>query len=243
MLNGFVNYSQGNNTYLQSMLNVTPKTPESASLSKFIDIPAGSYTGTTSFSFPLYQIESNGHNFPISLDYHASGIKVGETSGRAGLGWAINICNASLSKQTNGKKDADFITNHNPYTFAPYYYQVPGHDYVTAIEVTNCDGEFPTDTQPDVYSYSIDGESGKFIHDSNGVIQKIPYNAIKIAKNENGTPAGYTFTTTDGVKYKFIYNGVQITKTSSGMVEDMNNFRINEIELINGEKILFNYRI
>lgn len=97
---------------------IIPKTPEAGALSKFIDIPPGSYTGTTSVSVPVYTINSFV-SIPLSIDYHASGITVGQISSRSGLGWVINVGNISLSKQIIGYDDVDHIPEYNVTGFNP----------------------------------------------------------------------------------------------------------------------------
>src|SRR6186713_262385 len=52
-----------------------PPAPNAASLGKFGDIPVGYYTGTPNISVPIYDLKSSRLSLPISLSYHASGVK------------------------------------------------------------------------------------------------------------------------------------------------------------------------
>ena len=60
--------------------------PNAASLGKFGDHPVSYVTGTPSISVPIYTVQEGPINLPISLNYHASGIKVAETASWVGLG-------------------------------------------------------------------------------------------------------------------------------------------------------------
>lgn len=61
-----------------------------ASLGKFGDIPVSLYTGTPNISIPLHEVNSRSLSIPLSMSYHASGIKVEEIAGWVGLGWALD---------------------------------------------------------------------------------------------------------------------------------------------------------
>src|SRR5579871_878455 len=74
----------------QQLINVGTSSPEAASLSKFGNIPVSYCTGIPSISIPIYTINIGSIKLPISLDYHAGGIKVDETSSSVGLGWALS---------------------------------------------------------------------------------------------------------------------------------------------------------
>ena len=86
-----VNTFAQNNSSAVSTPDVFPKTPEAASLGKFIDIPSGNYTGVATFTIPLYEIEFDGEKVPIQLTYTTTGVKVGEIASRVGLGWALDL--------------------------------------------------------------------------------------------------------------------------------------------------------
>jgi hypothetical protein len=114
----FLSFSQNNNS-ISDLEKIIPKTPEASALSKFIDIAPGNYTGSTSVTVPIYTINSMGISLPISIDYHASGITVGQVSSRSGLGWIINVGNISLSKQIIGTEDLNNIPEYNVIGFNP----------------------------------------------------------------------------------------------------------------------------
>jgi len=41
-------------------------------------------------SIPIYTIVQDGISIPITLDYHARGVRVDEVASNVGLGWALN---------------------------------------------------------------------------------------------------------------------------------------------------------
>ena len=64
--------------------------PDAASLGKYGEFPVNNYTGLPSISIPLYSVQSGEIGLPISINYHAGGIKVEEMASWVGLGWSLN---------------------------------------------------------------------------------------------------------------------------------------------------------
>jgi hypothetical protein len=63
--------------------------PNVASLGKFTEIPVDMANGIPSITIPIYTIQQGPLSVPISLDYHASGIRVAETASWVGTGWTL----------------------------------------------------------------------------------------------------------------------------------------------------------
>jgi hypothetical protein len=61
--------------------------PEAESISRYGSVPVGHFTGTAEVTIPLYKINVEDYQIPISLSYHTSGIKVNDISSWVGLGW------------------------------------------------------------------------------------------------------------------------------------------------------------
>src|SRR5258708_7501564 len=77
---------------------IVPPSPNAEAFSKYGDIPVSTYTGIPDITIPLYEINVRDIHVPISLSYHASGIKVGEEASRIGLGWVIN-CGGLINRK------------------------------------------------------------------------------------------------------------------------------------------------
>ena len=82
-----------------------PKTPEAAGISLYGNIPVGEYTGTPDISIPIYTMKCGSIELPITLSYHASGIKVAQEATWVGLGWNL-IAGGSISLNAVGHADA-----------------------------------------------------------------------------------------------------------------------------------------
>ncbi|KAA6334045.1 hypothetical protein EZS27_017608 [termite gut metagenome] len=81
-----------------------PASPAAASLGIYGQIPVGNYTGTAEISVPLYEISYKELSVPISISYHASGIKPDIFPGPVGLGWTLNAGGA-ITRVVHGSPD------------------------------------------------------------------------------------------------------------------------------------------
>jgi hypothetical protein len=88
-----------------SMLkNVVPPSPNVASLGKYGDLPVSLYTGIPGISIPLYEIKSGDLTLPVSVSYHAGGVKVEEVASSVGLGWSLNA-GGVIGRNVRGMQD------------------------------------------------------------------------------------------------------------------------------------------
>ncbi len=220
-----VNKFLSQNKSYERTIDMFPKTPDAAALSKFIDIPPGNYTGVANFSIPLYTIDLDGISIPIELNYVTNGIKVGELASRVGLGWSLNT-GASLSQQVIGARDVTSRShilidwNFNPIISYPAC-TISG-DYYKALAVTSyLEAEPQIDLKPDIFAYSLlNGKSGKFILDAqNETGVPMPYNSIKIKK---GNVMDMMITDETGIRYDFSHIDGSIKTRNTCYREDNN---------------------
>lgn len=78
-------------TTIYELPNYAAKTPEAAAFLKYGEYPVNLSTGVPNISIPLYTVGIQDFSLPISIDYHASGIKVNQEASWVGLGWNLNF--------------------------------------------------------------------------------------------------------------------------------------------------------
>lgn len=92
-------------TFLVAMshaqVNVT--SPSATELVRYERIPVSYFNGLPAIEIPIYTIHSKDITFPISLSYHASGIKVNQYPTMVGLGWNMNL--GAITRVVNGLPD------------------------------------------------------------------------------------------------------------------------------------------
>lgn len=235
---------------------LSPPTPEAFSLFKFTDIPVSHTTGIPNTSIPIHTIKLKDFEFPISLNYHSSGIRIEEIASNVGLGWTLNS-GGMIYNQVNDLDDyeagigftgvANLIPQNRELDPAisgsEERYNPTNPDYFTALQLT----EAEIDTQPDIYYYNCGNLSGKFFYSKDGVANPMPYAPIKIVRN------GYfSFVITDEKGTKYTFERISETTTGTTSIEGpaykityneakSYTFHIVKIETINNEIINFTY--
>lgn len=203
-----------------------PKSPEVAAIDRYGDYPTNLFAGLPAISIPLYEINAGDFKIPVVLNYHASGIKVNEKAGWAGLGWAIST-GGQISRKVRGKPDEDpegFLTNKiaqaatlNPETQNGMY-------FLSSLRK----GQY--DTEPDIFTYSFGDKNGKFFFNAadNFKVAPIPYSPLFIQAVKGGEPFHFRIRDESGNRYTFGKTVRETTSvgssdaaTSAWLMEDM----------------------
>lgn len=182
---------------------IHPSSPEVASFGKYLEMPVSYSTGIPEISIPLYDFSVGKISLPISLSYHASGIRVEEAASWVGLGWDISS-GPTLTRVVNGLPDdtyygymynsvtvQDFNASSSNLSLKQHYYNEYANNRI--------------DLEPDIFMFSILGYSGKFFHhqQQNEFIVS-PYQNIKIETLKNGyVIEGFKITLPNGVICNF----------------------------------------
>lgn len=199
--------------------NVQAMTPEAAAISAYEDIPVSNYTGVPEISIPLYEIDVDGFKLPITLSYHASGIRVSQEATCVGLGWTLNA-GGRIVRQVNctddfyerggdsyhpwirkGYYDSPAFSTANTDSLYEYYgYAIP------PLTIGGVGYHLIADPEPDVFSYSLPGLSGKFIFDNNKnaiLFDRSQNLRIEVIRSSNPTYVRLKMTDGEGNQYFF----------------------------------------
>jgi YD repeat-containing protein len=182
-------------TSFQNLVKVGTASPEAASVSKFGNIPVSYCTGIPGITVPIYKISLGKVAIPISLDYHSGGIRVDETSSSIGIGWGLNGVGI-ISRTMIGRPDelgagGSYVGSPNAQSVAnsPQSY----FSFLYAYENNQ------NNVEPDIFQYSVNGLSGKFIYRNDGTFMQIPVTNNKIVFS------GGNFTITDPEGNSYIF--------------------------------------
>jgi len=179
----------------------TPPSADAAALGKYGTYPTDLAHGLVNISIPLYTIKTKLLEVPVSLSYHASGIKVSDVSSWVGLGWVLNA-GGVLTRSIRGRADE--------FGFANASHQFFTHDQLNAMTDASAislysylDGmsKGTADAESDYYSYNANGLAGSFLYNTSQQIIQIPYSNNRIIVNSPGSI--YTIIADNGTKYIF----------------------------------------
>ena len=201
--------AQTPSTQNPTKLDFNIPSPNAAGFEKFGNVPVNYFNGLPNISVPIYNVVAGKHSLPISISYHAGGIRVDDISGDAGLGWNLSA-GYKITRVLRGKKDELGYVGHN--------------DAAKIIQTTNPQSQDATadsfkasadniwDTQPDEFNFSIGSASGKFILSPDKVII-MPDQDIKVAYS-TVTGAHYQFVLTDAMGVQYHFNDFSTTSTT-----------------------------
>lgn len=185
-----------------------PSSPTMEEFKKYTGFPVDLFTGLVPYSYAIYNWELDGLNISLSLNYHSSGIRVSEKAPWVGLGWNLSA-GASINRQVRGLPDdgtggyydvnandeiANFLSLDANYANLTQTEK----DYVDLFKENAAKGPF--DGEPDIYTYSVFGHSGRFLIDTDGTIVLIEGYGVKI---EGGITNGFVITDSYGNRFYF----------------------------------------
>jgi hypothetical protein len=196
------------NNYLN---NVIMPSPTAASLGKYVDIPVSYYTGVPNISLPIYTVSEAGLTIPVSLSYHASGVKVGEAPSWVGQNWSLSA-GGMISRTVQGQKDEDAVWG---WIYTDAIPEPPVHDELGVVESGDYCGfvnhyvQDQNDGEPDIFSFNFAGFGGKFYFKKNKEVVLVPMQDIKIIPEFSTNTAevfhlkAFKIIVPDGTKYYF----------------------------------------
>ena len=194
-------------------------------------------TGTLNVQIPLYTVTAGDISVPIGISYQATGLKVGDTTTRVGMGWRlfaggqiIRIVKGRASKDNTGALYPVFFymipigTSIDNLTYEPYTslsnpdsaLNAAYHRFFDNIPSgAQCD--YMADLEPDMFYFEIPGRSGLFIMDAAGEKgYTIPYQYLTIEAHsgyDNTQQQNYKwFSIIDEKGTRYVFQTAEYTK-------------------------------
>lgn len=226
---------------VNTMRDVIPPSPNAAALGKYGLYPVNLSNGLVGIDVPIYTIKTNTLEMPISLSYHASGIKVDEVASWVGLGWSLNA-GGVITRVVRDRPDVKFGII-APVHDKAFYQGMMGTEVYSALNyVAGGIQGIDVDTESDVYYYNVNGLTGSFRYEINGNLVQLPLGNNKITYNYERDE--FTLTGTDGTVY--IFNDREIG--TQGAVDNMivdpftTSWYLSRVMTADGEELFFTYQ-
>ena len=156
---------------------VTISSPTAASLGKYADIPVNHHTGIPQIGVPIYTIKEGSLQLPISLSYHASGLKSAELASWVGAGWSLNA-GGLITRTVQGVPDEkltnSYTSNENGHLsdggYNYYLFKFDGNSPLTTQDVAffNDIAQSKADGEPDLFSLILAAIPENFISTMTG---------------------------------------------------------------------------
>jgi YD repeat-containing protein len=203
---------------------VVPPSPEATQLGVFGNVLPDLNSGAVQLNVPLPTAKGRQLSLPLSLNYHYTGLQVGELPSWVGLGWTLSsggvitrtIQGLPDEKAVNGYTRGGWqqlrLLRNRPAGSLQIHYS--GQQQVVAPDIplkNLCQQVLRNewDTEPDSYSISTPFYSGKLFVDSLGAITCSPHADVTIS---GGPDSGWTVQAGDGTQY--VYQAPEINTPS-----------------------------
>jgi hypothetical protein len=187
-----------------------PPSPDAASLGKYGEIPVSTYTGIPNTEIPIYKIQSGKLSLPISLSYHAGGIKVEDIASSVGLGWSLNA-GGTITRTVRGLPDEKATDG--------YFAFFPQNLSLTPQQLRQSADDLK-DTQPDLFYFNFGPYSGKLIFDKTGECHVMPFQKFKIKPAigpKKGATDNWEIVAEDGTIFTFAGKETTTTRNYCGL--------------------------
>lgn len=239
-----------------SLVNLLPPAPNAASLGKYAGVNTGLSSGAANFSISLMGYKSKELSIPIAINYTTTGFKIDEIASRVGNQWALSS-GGVITRTILGSID-EKSTRVRPIPPLGQNNDFPLFEFEAALASTiPLQGVGPggsIDAQPDVFSYSFNGYSGKFILDTigpNRTLRPVPLTnaGLKIELTSGGNSGqligGFKITDGNGIQYTFGDNATEFTQNVGSCGPGYDNtstaWYLKKIAHPNGDVISFYY--
>jgi Family of unknown function (DUF5977) len=238
--------SQANSDNFAKMVDFLPPPPNAAAMIKHAEITVNKNTGSPNVGISLYSLKGNKLATTVSLGYSSTGLKVDDIASRAGMGFSLTA-GGVITRTMRGMPDELNTRSVPP---GPLADNCGSYNYMNQVyessQLSGYAGGF--DSEPDLFSFSMNGISGSFVFDNAMQPVLIPAEKYKVEYNfATGATWNFKITTTDGIIYSFGGEGaVEKTKRESTCAKSFNVYLANawylkKIEHPNGETISFTY--
>ncbi len=203
----------GNNAICQASASpithptVIPPSPEAQAFMRYGEYPVDYSTGVPKIDIPVYEIKSGKLSLPISISYHASGIRVDDVASVVGLGWRLNA-GGGLTRTVKGRPDEESqgILAQGSYLTETGINNATSN--VTNFYKLRNVARGAVDAESDNYYYSAGTSlSGQFVYDHLNNLTPLSYTDDKIIRHNNPSNmvSGYWYevVSADGTRYIF----------------------------------------
>ncbi len=184
-------FSQGGNSNNNPPLNLPvlmPTSPDVAALMKYAETNVDLSTGANTYTYSIYNIETNGFTLPVTITNSGLTIKPTEIASTVGLGWSLNTGGAITKTELNGMTLEAMNSLCN----------MSGSSYNAIV--------FPSNSHiKEKYTYNFAGISGSFFVNNNRQVINLGDPTLKIILTGNEI----SITNANGVEFIFGSNDIQ----------------------------------
>lgn len=185
--------------------NYLPKvigsSPDTKMMERFGNYSVNLYNGLPQISIPLYEINTGKLKVPVTLSYHAGGVRVRDESGWVGLGWNLSAGGA-ISRTVKSKAD-EILGWLNGSHVVRTPSSLDALNVPADLNYSNDVARGIYDVEPDIYSMNLPTLNNKFYYANRSISQPvmIPFNPLKLTSTLTGNNLSFNVKDESGIEY------------------------------------------
>ena len=231
-------FSQSIDAYTHA-IDFLPPPPNATAIMKHDALAINKNTGAPNINIPLMPLKGIKLNLGASIAYASTGLKVDEIASRVGMGWTIQM--GGVVTRTVRAVPDEQSARLLPPTFAN---DCQTYNYFRSATLAPVN-----DTEPDLFTFSMNGLSGSFILDQNMNPVILSGQRYKIQFDLTSTSPAWNFKITDDQGVIYYFGGTNAVEKTSRQSTCSRNFLnpipvswyLIKIQHPNGEAINFSY--
>jgi hypothetical protein len=255
----------------QFKTSIHPLSPQAADFVQYGNSPVSYFTGGVDLKIPLYTYKDNDFELPVFVGYSSSGFIPNKRDGIVGLNWFLSA-GGVITRTIKGVADdrQGSGTNMNPMLEHGLLYGIKNNLGVKSLSkadlFTTVSGDISSgyvwsiggcELQPDEFTLSMPGYSGKFFLQNDGTVRvegnkpfKVDLSGVSVQTYNNYYDiynSEIIITTDDGYKYyfggtiQFLEYSVVLFHNSPTVPPEINGWHLTKIEAPNGRTATFQY--
>lgn len=188
-------FVQGQTNDVSELPELVPPSPTAFNFATYGNLPLNGSTGGFNFAVPLFDLKEGDISVKTSLNYYTTGVKIDQLSSEVGVDWTL-IAGGVITRVVRDNPDETVDYRWYPESISR------SEDYNNIKAAANDEGR-NFDTEPDWFSFNVNGLSGEFYMDEDLNIQINSEEYLIITK----TPDFNKFEITDSNGFRYVFGG------------------------------------
>ena len=175
--------------FCQQKYDFNDVAPQTSDFIRYGNLPVAKNTGSLDLTIPIHTISTNSFTLPISVKYNSAGFIPAKRDGPVGSDWFLNV-GGVIKREVRGIPDESILTNKGSFFLDSSFTPLGTGSYFVDYGFFQTGGRSSDperkDALADIFSFNVNGISGKFFMKADNTIQVYTNSKHHIKVNMSG---------------------------------------------------------